>query len=107
MLQNLWNERQELMAAIDELEARDDRCDISGDEMDDLVCRLYDGPERAISRTVPQSLDECLILARLLATKYCGDFDNSNWKSAQDVRLAKSLLTGLERYPKISPLLEP
>ncbi len=97
MLQDLWNEREELMAEIAAHEARHDPGDISGDKMNDLVGRLYDGPERAISRTVPQTLDECLILARLLATKYCGEFDNSLWKDAQDMHLAKSLLTGLER----------
>jgi hypothetical protein len=97
MLQDLWKERQGLMAAIAELEAGDNRGFDRSDEMDNLVCRLYDGPERTISQTVPGNLDECLILARLLSTKYCGDFDNSNWQGAQDVHLTKSLLAGLER----------
>ena len=96
MLQNLWNERQGLMAEIAELEATNGRDD-SGDEMNEIVGRLYNGPERAISQTVPQTLDECLILARLLSTKYCSDDYGSVWGGDQDVHLAKSLLTGLER----------
>ena len=95
-LDALWNERQELMAAIVELEASDD----SGDKMNDLVRRLYDGPERTISQTVPENLDECLILARLLSTKYCSEDWGSNWGGDQDVHLAESLLVGLERLAR-------
>ena len=43
MLQDLWNEREEIMAEIAAHEARHDPGDV-----DDLVGRLYDGPERAI-----------------------------------------------------------
>ena len=93
----LWNERQELMAAIAE---HDDNDDPSDTGLDDLVVRLYDGPERAISRTVPETLDECLILARLLSTKYCSEDWGSNWGGDQDVHLAKSLLVGLERLAR-------
>ena len=96
MLQELWKERQGLMAEIAELEATDGRDD-SGDEMNELVGRLYNGPEHAISRTVPQTLDECLILARLLSTKYCSEEFGSVWGGDQDIHLAKNLLDGLER----------
>jgi hypothetical protein len=100
MLHELWKERQGLMAEIAEHEARHDPDDISGDKMNDLVGRLCDGPERAISRTIPKTLDECLILARLLSTKYCSDEFGSSWAGDQDIRLAKSLLTGLERLAR-------
>jgi hypothetical protein len=55
MLQDLWKERQGRMAAIAELEASDDSID-NDDKMNDLVRRLYDGPERTISQTVPENL---------------------------------------------------
>ena len=95
MLQDLWKERQGLMAEIAAHE--DDPDDISGDKMNDLVGRLCDGPEHAISRTIPQNLNECLILARLLSTKYCSDEFGSPWAGDQDIHLAKNLLDGLER----------
>jgi hypothetical protein len=97
MLQNLWNERQELMTAIAEYDDNDDPSDTG---LNDLVIRLYDGPERAISQTVPETLDECLILARLLSTKYCSNDFSSMWGGDQDVHLAKSLLVGLERLAR-------
>ena len=99
MLQDLWKERQGFMAAIAELEASDDSID-NDDKMNDLVRRLYDGPERTISQTVPGNLGECLILARLLSTKYCSEDWGSKWGGDQDVHLAKSLLAGLERLAR-------
>ena len=48
--------------------------------------------------TVPQTLEECLIHARLLADLYCHP-DFSNWAGEQDTRMARSLLAGLEPWP--------
>ena len=71
-------------------------CKSLEDEGDELSSELYDGPERAISRTVATTLAGCLVQARLLATEYVHDFD-SHWEHSQDYHLAQSLVAGLER----------
>ena len=93
MLQDLWNQRQRLMAALAELDVDDD------DQPATLLSKVHCGTDCAIADIVPQTLEECLIHARLLANVYCDPHD-SRWGEKQDTRLAKSLLSGLERLAR-------
>ena len=93
MLQDLWSEREQIMAAVAGLDIEDD------DGHSALMHKVYSGTDVAIADTIPQTLEECLIHARLLATIYCEPCD-SMWAEKQDARLAKSLLAALERLSR-------
>ena len=101
MLQDLWHEHQHLMVTRDSLEKRAEACEDPNyepveKELRAVSDKLHDETDCAIADTMPETIEECLIHARLLAGMYCLP-DNSNWTGKQDARLAKSLLTGLER----------
>ena len=108
MLQDLWNERQALTARYTELgaiiteryDAGDNDAVVAAEaEFNDALGKAYGDTDCAIADIVPQTLEECLIHVRLLAVAYCTEED-SNWANRQDIRLVKSLLTGLERLAR-------
>ena len=89
------------MATRDALEKQAEACEDPNyepveKELRAVSDKLHDEIHCAIADTIPQTLEECLIHARLLASVYCEPYD-SMWSEKQDSRLAKSLLTGLER----------
>jgi len=103
MVQALWQEREQLAATKealwDQFWAYDKAGDTDGcltiqEEQDDFGAQIYD-LDGEIADIVPQSLNECLIHARLLATEWSSDATTGS-RDAIDTRLAKSLLAGLE-----------
>ena len=105
MLQDLWKEREELTTRYTQLgaiitehyDAGDKAAVLAAEEeFNDALGKAYGDTDCAIADIVPQTLEECLIHARLLATAYCTE-EESNWSDKQDALLAKSLLAGLER----------
>ena len=104
ILQTLWAEHQDLMVRNAELTAKLRELANAGDyigvlaaeqENNDVLDKLHCDIACQIADTIPQTLEECLIHARLLAEVYCTE--GGSWSRDQDVRLAKSLLAGLER----------